>query len=97
MLHFKEQTPTDNFTSPYGGNYKIKKNGIEVMDTSIRYVIDDMFEMRTTVDKACAKDPFPARHSATFITGSSNWREKAGIWGELDPGGKVRMLLRSSC
>ncbi|MCJ7636233.1 MAG: hypothetical protein MUO21_01950, partial [Nitrososphaeraceae archaeon] len=74
----------------------IKKNGTEINDSHIRNIIDEMIEMRRVLDNACAIDPFPARHSASFITGTSNWREKGVIWGEFDPGGTFGMLLWAS-
>lgn len=97
MLHFTERNPTDDFTSPNGGHYTIKKDGTEINDSHIRTVIDEMIAKRLVLDKACTIDPFPARHSASFITGTSNWREKGVIWGELDPGGTGGMLLWASC
>ena len=98
MLYFKEKTPTDNFTSPKGGKpYTIKKNGSSVNEQYTVGIIESMIERRLIMDKACTIDPFPARHSATFITGTSNWREKDLLWGKFDPGGTVGMLLWVAC
>ncbi len=97
MLHFKERRPTDHPTSPKGGSYKITKNGKEINDQYVSSIIESMIEKRMILDKACSIDPFPARHSASFITGTSNWREKDLIWGEFDPGGTIGMLLWTAC
>ncbi|ARF09681.1 hypothetical protein Indivirus_2_60 [Indivirus ILV1] len=96
MLHFKQQQPTDHFTLPKNGKV-IMKNGTPINDHYVSSVIEEMINRRLTLDKSCIVDGFPARHSASFITGTSNWREKDLIWGKFDPGGTSWVLLWTTC
>ncbi|AYV77018.1 MAG: hypothetical protein Barrevirus8_4 [Barrevirus sp.] len=77
--------------------YVVKKNDTIINDPYLNEIIESMIDKRLTLDKACTIDPFPARHFATFITGTSNWREKAGLGREFDKRGQTGLLFWPTC
>ena len=90
----KPQQSNDTIITFKPDYYIITKNGDYLVKPHIMRVITDMIAHSLQMISVCTADPYPFRHSATFLMGTK-WREKpCSLWRELDPGGTFRVLLR---
>lgn len=107
MLYFENKQPTDNYTQQgrkkrsrsktieknIHTDYMITKYGLPVTEPSIMNIVDGLIQNRLMLNQVCSIDSFPMRHSATFVTGTNKWREKAGYRGKFNARGPYGLLL----